>query len=129
MLNPTGSLDLRRLTYSLALVSPASKWVTPFCSGTCLATFSLWKLKNTNLPKKRDRPVLRLITSGALSSAFMLKLPVVLLVVVSLVVLALLERGLRPWKEMLHGDNWCFWMVVVEEKVGVNKVEEGDVAW
>ncbi|GKV08512.1 hypothetical protein SLEP1_g20130 [Rubroshorea leprosula] len=64
MLNPTGSLDLRRLTYSFGRVSPASKWVFPFCSGNpCLAMFSLWKLKNTNLPKKRERPVLRLITS------------------------------------------------------------------
>uniref|UniRef100_A0A7C8Z386 Uncharacterized protein n=1 Tax=Opuntia streptacantha TaxID=393608 RepID=A0A7C8Z386_OPUST len=41
----------------------------PFCSGTCLATFSLWKLKNTNLPRKSDRPVLRLITNDGFSSA------------------------------------------------------------
>lgn len=36
-----------------------------------------------------------------------------------------LERGLRPWNEMLEGESWCFWMVVVvDEKVGVNKVDE-----
>ncbi|CDP13642.1 unnamed protein product [Coffea canephora] len=70
MLNPTGSLDLSRLTYSLALASPASKCVCPFCSGTCFATFSLWKLKKTNLPRNKDKPVLKLITRGALSSAF-----------------------------------------------------------
>ncbi|KAF2606990.1 hypothetical protein F2Q68_00044506, partial [Brassica cretica] len=69
MLNPTGSFDFKRLTYSLARSSPASKWVLPFCSGTCLATFSLWKLKKTNRPRKRERPVLRLITTDGLSSA------------------------------------------------------------
>ncbi|KAI3417201.1 uncharacterized protein J3R85_014679 [Psidium guajava] len=37
--NPTGSLDLRRLTSSWALTSPASKWVFTFCSGSpCFAT-------------------------------------------------------------------------------------------
>ncbi|CAI9784068.1 unnamed protein product [Fraxinus pennsylvanica] len=105
MLNPTGSLDLRRLTYSLALTSPASKCETPFCSGTCFATFSLWKLKNTNLPKKRESPVLKLITSEGLSSALILRLLGLALVRQKVaemgfwkVVSVGLLRGLRPWK-------------------------------
>lgn len=32
-----------------------------------------------------------------------------------------MERGLRPWKEMLEGESW--W-VRKEEKEGVKKVEE-----
>lgn len=68
-LNPTGSLDLSSPAYSLARASPASKCVLPFCSGTCFATFSRWKLKKTKRPRKRDTPVLRLITSDGLSSA------------------------------------------------------------
>jgi hypothetical protein len=56
--------------YSLARASPASKWVLPFCSGKpCFATFSLWKLKKTKRPKKRERPVLRLMTIDGFSSA------------------------------------------------------------
>ncbi|XP_022855189.1 uncharacterized protein LOC111376463 [Olea europaea var. sylvestris] len=107
MLNPTGSLDLRRLTYSLALTSPASKCETPFCSGTCFATFSLWKLKNTNLPKKRESPVLKLMTSEGLSSALILRLLGLVLgrqKVAEMgfwnwkVVSVGLLRGLRPWK-------------------------------
>lgn len=119
ILNPTGSFDFKRLTYSLARTSPASKWVTPFCSGNpCFATFSLWKLKNTNLPRNRDSPVLRLITSGALSSAFTAKLLLELVVVVNLSreVLAWV-MGLRPW----NGERlWrCFWTVGVRNKVEV----------
>ncbi|XVF03527.1 hypothetical protein REPUB_Repub05bG0002000 [Reevesia pubescens] len=128
MLKPTGSLDLRRLTYSLARMSPASKWVNPFCSGTCFATFSLWKLKNTNLPKKRESPVLRLITTGAMSSALTPSLADDFLEMgVTLDEDLALLRGLRPWNEMLDGVSWwvaCvfwFWMV---EKMGVNKLEE-----
>ncbi|CAA3008065.1 Hypothetical predicted protein [Olea europaea subsp. europaea] len=108
MLNPTGSLDLRRLTYSLALTSPASKCETPFCSGTCLATFSLWKLKKTNLPKKRESPVLKLMTSEGLSSALILRLLGLALAVNGRqkveemgfwkAVSVGLLRGLRPWK-------------------------------
>lgn len=103
MLNPTGSLDLRRLTYSFALASPASKCVCPFCDGTCLATFSLWKLKNTNLPRNKDNPVLKLITRGALSSALTPQLNF-FLVAIGRQKAALLRasvgllRGLRPWK-------------------------------
>jgi len=64
MLNPAGSLVLRIPTYSLALVSPAWKWVFPFCEGRpCFATLSLWNDKNTNLPRNNEAPVLRLITS------------------------------------------------------------------
>ena len=96
---------MRRLTYSLARVSPASKWVTPFCSGTCLATFSLWKLKKTNLPKKSDSPVLKLITRGVLRSA--LTTPLLLLGVVAMkLVFGSLVKGLRPWKDMLDGVRW-----------------------
>uniref|UniRef100_A0A2P2J9Y0 Uncharacterized protein MANES_01G006400 n=1 Tax=Rhizophora mucronata TaxID=61149 RepID=A0A2P2J9Y0_RHIMU len=124
ILNPTGSFDLRRLTYSLALTSPASKWVTPFCSGNpCFATFSLWKLKKTNLPKKSDRPVLRLITKGALSSALKANLLPRLTVILGREALAAaLGRGLRPWNEMLDGQRlwWCFWMVAAGVK---NKVD------
>ena len=97
---------MRRLTYSLARVSPASKCVRPFCSGTCFATFSLWKLKNTNLPKKRERPVLRLITRAELSSALTPPFGITLLVVVLTLVdeaLVNLARGLRPWKHTLDG--------------------------
>ncbi|CAD5180938.1 unnamed protein product, partial [Musa acuminata subsp. malaccensis] len=69
MLNPTGSLDLSSAENSFARLSPASKCVTPFCSGRpCFATFSRWKLKKTNLPRKRERPVLRLMTSDGFSS-------------------------------------------------------------
>lgn len=68
-LKPTGSLDRSRPANSLARSSPASKCVLPFCSGTCFATFSRWKLKNTNRPRNRETPVLRLITSDGLSSA------------------------------------------------------------
>lgn len=75
MLNPTGSFDFSKLTYSFALTSPASKCEIPFCSGNpCLATFSLWKLKNTNLPRKSERPVLRLMTSEGFSSALTTRL-------------------------------------------------------
>lgn len=109
MLNPTGSFDFRRLTYSLALVSPASKWVTPFCSGRpCLATFSLWKLKKTNLPKKSDKPVLRLITKdGFSSSAFTPQLNFFFGAMERLGLVlnkrelgesVVLFSGLRPWK-------------------------------
>lgn len=103
MLNPTGSLDLRRLTYSFALASPASKCVCPFCDGTCLATFSLWKLKNTNLPRNKDNPVLKLITMGALSSALTPKLNFFLVAIGRQKATLLrasvgLLRGLRPWK-------------------------------
>ncbi|KAL4339759.1 hypothetical protein GQ457_08G008060 [Hibiscus cannabinus] len=111
MLNPTGSLDLRRLTYSLARVSPASKWVNPFCSGTCFATFSLWKLKKTKRPKKRERPVLRLITTGALSSAFTPPPPPSFLADEMFVSLdeGDLLRGLSPWNDgvaMLRRLPW-----------------------
>lgn len=58
-LNPTVSLDLRSLTYSLAWTSLALKWVFPF---------SLWNPKKTNLPRKRETAVLKLITSVELSS-------------------------------------------------------------
>eukprot|EP01018_Ginkgo_biloba_P016228 Gb_29776 [translate_table: standard] len=69
MLNPAGSFVLRRATYSLALVSPASKWVIPFCSGNpCLATLSLWKDRNTNLPRNSDAPVQRLMTKEGFNS-------------------------------------------------------------
>ena len=81
----------------MARESPASKCVSPFCSGTCFATFSLWKLKNTNLPKKRERPVLRLITRAELSSAFTTPLPRgTLLEVLTLAEAVDLVRGLRP---------------------------------
>ncbi|KAF2325686.1 hypothetical protein GH714_033077 [Hevea brasiliensis] len=117
ILNPTGSFDFRRLTYSLARTSPASKWVTPFCSGTCFATFSLWKLKNTNLPRKRDSPVLRLITRGALSSAFSAKLFLGLVVVILVREVLALMRGLRPWNGV---RLWrCFWIVGVKNKAEV----------
>lgn len=109
-LKPTGSLDLRRLTYSLALVSPASKWVFPFCSGSpCFATFSLWKLKNTNLPRNSDSPVLRLITTDGFSSALIappLLLPTAaVLLTAALAALGAAPRGLRPRNEMLAGDT------------------------
>ncbi|GMI85177.1 hypothetical protein HRI_002187000 [Hibiscus trionum] len=128
MLNPTGSLDLRRLTYSLALVSPASKWVNPFCSGTCFATFSLWKLKNTKRPKKRERPVLRLITTGALSSAFTPPPPSFLADEVFVDMEVSLDegdlgRGLRPWNDGVATLWRLPWVVVVVEKTGVNKAE------
>ncbi|CAL5390189.1 unnamed protein product [Camellia sinensis] len=108
MLNPTGSLDLRRLTYSLARESPASKWVIPFCSGTCLATFSLWKLKNTNLPKNSDRPVLRLMTRDVFNSALMAPLDRFLGVNLTVDMDLVRESGdlvvgLRPWK--VGGEN------------------------
>lgn len=95
--------------YSLARTSPASKWEIPFCSGNpCFATFSLWKLKKTNLPRKSDRPVLRLMTSDGLSSDLTVRrLPAVSgrrkVAEVGLarrraVESAGLLRGLRPWK-------------------------------
>ncbi|XP_056843534.1 uncharacterized protein LOC130495928 [Raphanus sativus] len=127
MLNPTGSFDFKRLTYSLARSSPASKWVFPFCSGTCFATFSLWKLKKTNRPRKRERPVLRLITTDGLSSALTTAeedlLPEV--VVESLGKAEEEEparrRERRPWNEMELG---FFWEIVVEKVVvGVSKAD------
>ncbi|KAB2033157.1 hypothetical protein ES319_D05G428500v1 [Gossypium barbadense] len=126
MLNPTGSLDLRRLTYSSARASPASKWVNPFCSGTCLATFSLWKLKNTNLPKKRERAVLTLIITWALSSALIASLALAAEFLEKEMALdedLPLLRGLRPWNEMLEGVTMPFFFWTVE-KIGVNKAEE-----
>lgn len=131
MLKPTGSLDLRRLTYSLARVSPASKCVSPFCSGKpCFATFSLWKLKKTNLPKNKDRPVLRLITREALSSALTTPPRGTLLLgvkVVTLVEVVDLVRGLRPWKQTLDGFRvWCFWME--GDKAGVDNMDEAEAA-
>lgn len=67
--------------------------------------------------------MLRLITSGALSSALTARLADEFLAVRATLgseVLPLL-RGLRPWNEMLEGVRWFFWM---EEKVGVNRAEE-----
>ena len=73
-----------------------------------MATFSLWKLKNTNLPKKSDSPVLRLMTKDGFSSA--LTKPLDFLVFgalkLSLVLGAALVRGLRPWKEIWVGESW-----------------------
>lgn len=137
---------MRRLTYSWALTSPASKWVFPFCSGTCFATFSLWKLKNTNLPRNSDSPVLRLITTGALSSA--LTAPDLLGAAAAAeeeeeALVALLARGLRPWKEMLAGERPPAWRLevapaardktageaaaIVGAEVAVEAVEGGEV--
>ena len=72
--------------------------------------------------------MLKLITRGALSSAFTTFLlgVVVMTFVLDLVFGSLVMRGLRPWKDMLDGERWelwCLWRV--GEKVGVeNKVEE-----
>ncbi|KAH0850221.1 hypothetical protein HID58_091272 [Brassica napus] len=124
MLNPTGSFDFKRLTYSLARSSPASKWVLPFCSGTCLATFSLWKLKKTNRPRKRERPVLRLITTDGLSSALTTAEEDLLPAVVDSLGKEEEEpprrRGRRPWNEMEFG---FFWEITVEKVVGVSKAD------
>jgi hypothetical protein len=86
-------------------------------------------LKNTNLPKNRDSPVLRLITSDGFSaSAFTILLLLLLVRVGVVVALSLVVgRGLRPWKEMLDGVMWLkpppLWMV--GEKAGVEyRVEE-----
>lgn len=133
MLNPTGSLDFSRLTYSFARVSPASKWVSPFCSGNpCFATFSLWKLKNTNLPKNRDRPVLRLITKGALSSALTAPLLRATLLLAEEMLAAAVDfvRGLRPWKHTLEGFSWWRrWMAwqLAGENEGVEIMDEAAI--
>lgn len=122
---------MRRLTYSLALASPASKWVKPFCEGTCLATFSLWKLKKTNLPKKRERPVLKLMTRDGLSSALTttaaLRLGRGLADILGRARERSvgLQRGLRPWKDWW---GWCFWRVAtVEEKARADKKEDAAI--
>ena len=131
MLKPTGSLDLRRLTYSLALESPASKWVSPFCWGTCLAAFSRWKLKKTKRPRKRDSPVLRLITREGFRSA--LTTPAADRLGMGRVDIlgrvrerersVGLQRGRRPWK-----DWWwravAVAVAVADENVGAEKKAE-----
>ena len=91
-----------------------------------MATFSLWKLKNTNLPKKRESPVLRLMTKGVLSSALTtpLDLLVVGAVMLNLVLGAAdLVSGLRPWKDIWVGES-CG-LVMEGER---NKVEEEEAA-
>lgn len=96
-----------------------------------MATFSLWKLKKTNLPRKRDSPVLKLITREVFSSA--LTTPALLLGMGLVDILGMVRersvgllRGLRPWK-----DWWgrCFWRVVAaDEKVGAEKKAEDAIA-
>lgn len=127
MLKPTGSFDFNKLTYSLALESPASKWVIPFCSGTCFAEFSRWKLKKTNLPKNKDKPVLKLITKDGLNSDLITPtLDAGFLDLMEILALEILVEnesvglnGLRPW------NDWgVFWMVA-----GVENKAEAIVFW
>uniref|UniRef100_A0A1J3FIT7 Uncharacterized protein n=1 Tax=Noccaea caerulescens TaxID=107243 RepID=A0A1J3FIT7_NOCCA len=125
MLNPIGSFDFKRLTYSLARSSPASKCVFPFCSGKpCFATFSLWKLKKTNRPRKRERPVLRLMTTEGLSSALTTADEDLLPAEVDSLGKAEEEppsrRGRRPWNEM---ELRFFWGIAVEKVEGESKAD------
>ena len=60
---------------------------------------------------KRDRPVLRLITRGALSSAFTTPRDALLLAALDLdmecdAAAVDFVRGLRPWKQMVDGLRW-----------------------
>ncbi|KAG5600332.1 hypothetical protein H5410_031702, partial [Solanum commersonii] len=47
-------------------------------AGTCFATFSLWKLKKTNLPRKSESPAIGLLRKREEFVGLL--------------------RGLRPWK-------------------------------